>query len=85
MTAVLCLPRKELGSLRMKVQCHEERILDSQFYAPFVDFMLKSVDEKMVSPSPLSPLSTLPHSLPPSLLPSSSSYSISPSLTPSSA
>ena len=40
--------RKELGSLRLKVQCHEERILDAQFYTPFVEFMLNAVDEKKV-------------------------------------
>lgn len=40
--------RKELGSLRLKVQCREERILDSQFYTPFVEFMLAAVEEKKV-------------------------------------
>lgn len=35
--------RKELGSLRLKVQCREERILDTTFYAPFVELMLKAV------------------------------------------
>lgn len=43
-----CDLRKELGSLRLKVQCHEERILDSQFYTPFVEFMLAAVEEKKV-------------------------------------
>lgn len=38
--------KKELGSLRLKVQCREERILDSQFYTPFVEFMLSIVDDK---------------------------------------
>ncbi|CAI8015268.1 RasGAP-activating-like protein 1 [Geodia barretti] len=38
--------KKELGSLRLKVQCHEERILDTQFYTPFVEFMLNVVDDK---------------------------------------
>jgi RAS protein activator-like 1 len=38
--------KKELGSLRLRVQCHEERILDTQFYTPFVEFMLNVVDEK---------------------------------------
>jgi hypothetical protein len=42
------IPRKELGSLRLRVQCHEERILDTQFYTPFVEFMLNVVDEKRV-------------------------------------
>ena len=42
------IPRKELGSLRLKVQCHEERILDTQFYTPFVEFMLNVVDDKRV-------------------------------------
>ena len=41
-------PRKELGSLRLKVQCREERILDSQFYAPFVAMMLKAVEDPKV-------------------------------------
>ena len=45
--AVLC--RKELGSLRLKVQCHEERILDSKLYTPFVEIMLKAVEDPKVS------------------------------------
>ena len=42
------LSRKELGSLRLKVQCHEEKILESRFYAPFVQLMLKAVEDPMV-------------------------------------
>ena len=46
-------PRKELGSLRLKVQCHEEKILESRFYAPFVQLMLKAVDDPMVTAAAL--------------------------------
>ena len=58
------ISRKELGSLRLRVQCHEERILDSQFYTPFVEFMLCVVEEKRVC---LSLSLSLPLSLPLSL------------------
>ncbi|KAL5477805.1 hypothetical protein EMCRGX_G024652 [Ephydatia muelleri] len=45
--------QKELGSLRLKVQCHEEKILESRFYAPFVQLMLKAVEDPMPEGSPL--------------------------------
>jgi RAS protein activator-like 1 len=44
---------KDLGSLRLKVQCHEERILDSQIYISFVQQMLKAVENPNPSGSPL--------------------------------
>ena len=40
---------KDLGSLRLKVQCHEERILDSQLYSPFVQLMISAVESPGVS------------------------------------
>lgn len=40
---------KDLGKLQLKVQCHEERILDSQLYTPFVQLMLKTVEHPNVS------------------------------------
>ena len=41
--------RKELGSLRLKVQCSEQRILESSLYEPFVKLMLGAVDNPTVS------------------------------------
>ena len=47
---LVCFARKkERGSLRLKVQCHEERILDSQLYIPFVELMIKAVEKPSVS------------------------------------
>uniref|UniRef100_A0A1X7U651 Ras GTPase-activating protein n=2 Tax=Amphimedon queenslandica TaxID=400682 RepID=A0A1X7U651_AMPQE len=44
---------KDLGSLRLKVQCHEERILDSQLYSPFVQLMISAVESPGPEGSPL--------------------------------
>lgn len=41
--------RKELGSVRLKVQCREERILDPALYTPFVQLMLGAVENVTVS------------------------------------
>lgn len=52
--------RKELGSLRLKVQCHEERVLDSQLYTKFVGIMLKTVEGEpsvRLNKQPLTPYS----------------------------
>ena len=35
--------RDELGSLRLKVQVHEQRILPNRYYDHFTDFMVKAV------------------------------------------
>lgn len=40
--------RKELGSLRLKVQCSEERILEASLYEPFVKLMLDAVEHPTV-------------------------------------
>ena len=37
--------RDELGSLRLKVQVHEQRILPNHYYDHFTDFMVKAVQE----------------------------------------
>ncbi len=42
-------PRKEMGSLRLKVQCREERILEATLYTPFVQLMLAAVENPSVS------------------------------------
>ncbi len=44
-----CRKEKELGSLRLKVQCHEERILDASLYSSFVQVMLRAVETPLVS------------------------------------
>ena len=41
--------RKELGSLRLKVHCHLERILHPSLYVPFVKLMLSAVETPLVS------------------------------------
>lgn len=41
--------RKEIGSVRLKVQCREERILELELYIPFVDLMLAAVENPTVS------------------------------------
>lgn len=38
-----------MGSVRLKVQCREERILDPTLYAPFVQLMLAAVEHPSVS------------------------------------
>ena len=48
-TNVYCRKEKELGSLRLKVQCHEERILDASLYSSFVQVMLRAVETPLVS------------------------------------
>ena len=56
----LFFSRKELGSLRLKVQCHEERVLDSQLYTKFVGLMLKAVEGEpsvRLNKQPLTPYS----------------------------
>ena len=45
----LIVCRKELGSLRLKVHCSEQRILESSLYEPFVKLMLGAVDNPTVS------------------------------------
>ncbi len=45
----LCCFRKELGSLRLKVQCSEERILEASLYDHFVKLMLDTVDNPTVT------------------------------------
>lgn len=41
----------DLGSLRIKVQLHEQRILPSQFYEHFVEFMVRAVREPRLAPT----------------------------------
>lgn len=45
--------KKEMGSLRLKVQCREERILEATLYTPFVQLMLAAVENPSPEGSPL--------------------------------
>lgn len=47
---------KDLGALRLKVQCHEERILDSPLYASFIELLLTAVDNPTVGHHTMSSL-----------------------------
>ena len=38
-----------MGSVRLKVQCREERILEPALYTPFVALMLAAVENPRVS------------------------------------
>ena len=44
---------KELGSLRLKVQAHEERILEASLYESFEGMMLKAVEDPRPEGSPI--------------------------------
>ena len=41
----------DLGSLRIKVQLHEQRILPSVYYEPFVELMVKAVKQPRLAVS----------------------------------
>ena len=43
--------RDELGSLRLKVQVHEQRILPNHYYDQFTDFMVNAVQEPRLAVS----------------------------------
>ena len=47
------LRSKELGSLRLKVQAHEERILEASLYESFVAMLLKAVEDPRPEGSPV--------------------------------
>ncbi|XP_070571992.1 rasGAP-activating-like protein 1 isoform X2 [Ptychodera flava] len=47
----------DLGSLRLKVRCSEERILPSQYYQPLIDLLVESVSQAQPEgPTPLNML-----------------------------
>ena len=45
--------RDDLGSLRLKVQVHEQRILPNHYYDQFTDFMVNAVQEPRLAVSSL--------------------------------